>query len=68
MTNLCRVSRKKTKAIKVGFGKDKGINMGPVINVKARERIMELIDDAVSKGAKSLLEEYRKVCLKEQAI
>lgn len=42
--------------------------MGPVINVKARERIMELIDDAVSKGAKSLLEEYRKVCLKEQAI
>ncbi len=55
MTNLCRVSRKKTKAIKVGFGKDKGINMGPVINVKARERIMELIDDAVSKGAKKSL-------------
>ena len=45
----------KTKAIKVGFGKDKGINMGPVINVKARERIMELIDDAVSKGAKKSL-------------
>lgn len=38
-------------ALKVGFGKDQGVNMGPVINVKAREWIMGIIDEAVSKGA-----------------
>ncbi|MFR9592043.1 MAG: NAD-dependent succinate-semialdehyde dehydrogenase [Rikenellaceae bacterium] len=41
----------KVAAIKVGFGRDKGITMGPVINTSARERIMSIIDDAVSKGA-----------------
>ncbi len=40
-----------TAALKVGFGRDKGINMGPVINVKAREHIMGIIDDAVAQGA-----------------
>lgn len=43
---------KKTKEIKIGFGKDKGITMGPVINIKARERILGLVDDAINKGAK----------------
>ncbi|MFR9581468.1 MAG: NAD-dependent succinate-semialdehyde dehydrogenase [Rikenellaceae bacterium] len=43
--------KKKVAAIKVGFGRDKGITMGPVINAKARERIMGLIEDAVAKGA-----------------
>ena len=42
----------KVKAIKVGFGKDQGVTMGPVINLHARERIQSLVDDAVSKGAK----------------
>ena len=42
----------KVKAIKVGFGKDQGVTMGPVINLHARERIQGLVDDAVSKGAK----------------
>lgn len=41
----------KVKALKVGFGRDKGINMGPVINVKARNRIMEVVKDAQEKGA-----------------
>ncbi len=40
-----------TAALKVGFGRDKGINMGPVINVKARDYIMGIIDDAVAQGA-----------------
>ncbi|MFI3305522.1 MAG: aldehyde dehydrogenase family protein [Rikenellaceae bacterium] len=43
--------KERTAALKVGFGRDKGINMGPVINVKARERIMEIIDEAVAMGA-----------------
>lgn len=42
----------KVKAIKVGFGKDQGITMGPVINLSARERILGVIEDAVKKGAK----------------
>ncbi|MFR9611443.1 MAG: aldehyde dehydrogenase family protein [Rikenellaceae bacterium] len=44
-----------TAALKVGFGKDKGINMGPVINVKAREHIMSIVDEAVAQGAKKSL-------------
>lgn len=41
----------KMKSIKVGFGKDQGVTMGPIISLAARERILGLIDDAVSKGA-----------------
>ncbi len=40
------------KGLKIGFGKDQGVNMGPLVNVAARERVMALIDDAVAKGAK----------------
>ncbi len=41
----------KTRALKVGFGRDKGINMGPVVNLQARERVMKLVDEAVEQGA-----------------
>ncbi len=40
-----------TAALKVGFGRGQGVNMGPVINEKARTWIMGLIDEAVEKGA-----------------
>ncbi|MFI3332026.1 MAG: aldehyde dehydrogenase family protein [Rikenellaceae bacterium] len=41
----------RTAALKVGFGKDQGVNMGPVVNIAARERIMELVAEAVADGA-----------------
>lgn len=44
--------REKVANIKVGFGRDKGFGMGPLIDQGARERVMAVIEDAVSKGAK----------------
>ncbi len=41
----------RTAALKVGFGKDQGVNMGPVVNIAARERLMELVDETVAAGA-----------------
>ncbi len=43
--------KEKVAAIKVGFGRDKGITMGPVINIAARERLFSIVEDAISKGA-----------------
>ncbi len=43
--------KQKVAAIKVGFGRDMGIMMGPVINDSARQRLLGVIEDAVSKGA-----------------
>ncbi|MFI3332595.1 MAG: aldehyde dehydrogenase family protein [Rikenellaceae bacterium] len=45
----------RTKALKVGFGKDQGVNMGPVVNISARDRILELVQEAVDGGAKMSL-------------
>ncbi len=42
----------RTAALKVGFGKDQGVNMGPVVNIAARERIMQMVDEDVKAGAK----------------
>ena len=44
----------KAKAIKVGFGKDSGADMGPLIDVTARDRVMAVIDNAVKNGARIL--------------
>ncbi len=40
-----------TAALKVGFGKDQGVNMGPVVNISARDRVMEMVQEAVDSGA-----------------
>ena len=42
---------KRARQLKLGFGKDMKPDMGPVITISARNRLFELIDDAVSKGA-----------------
>ncbi len=42
----------RTAALKVGFGKDQGVNMGPVVNLAARERVMQMVEDDVKSGAK----------------
>jgi len=39
---------------KVGNGLDDGINVGPLVNKEGRDKVIELVDDAVSKGAKVL--------------
>ena len=43
--------KKHADAIKVGYGMDEGVEMGPVISAKAKERIVGLIDDAEKRGA-----------------
>ncbi len=42
----------KVRGLKVGNGLDDGINIGPLINMEAIEKIEKMIDSAVSGGAK----------------
>jgi succinate-semialdehyde dehydrogenase/glutarate-semialdehyde dehydrogenase len=42
-------------ALKVGRGTEPGIEVGPLIDAGQRDKVAELVDDAVSKGAKSLV-------------
>lgn len=42
----------KAKEIKVGFGEDPDIEMGPIVDEHSRERIMELVEKTLSEGAK----------------
>ncbi len=41
----------RTAALKVGFGRNMGVNMGPVVNLAARERLTKLIEETVAAGA-----------------
>ena len=40
------------KGLKVGNGLDDGVALGPLVNAEAREKVVELVGDAVAKGAK----------------
>jgi succinate-semialdehyde dehydrogenase/glutarate-semialdehyde dehydrogenase len=42
------------KGLKVGNGLDDGVALGPLVNAEAREKVVELVGDAVAKGAKIL--------------
>ena len=42
----------KIKALKVGNGWDEGVNLGPLINMDAVEKVESLVADAVKSGAK----------------
>ena len=42
------------QALKLGNGLDDGVAVGPLVNAGARQKVMELVDDAVGKGAKIL--------------
>ncbi|MCF2706518.1 CoA-acylating methylmalonate-semialdehyde dehydrogenase [Arcanobacterium haemolyticum] len=44
------------KTIKVGYGLDEGVQMGPVISAQAKERIVGMIDRAEAAGAHVLLD------------
>jgi succinate-semialdehyde dehydrogenase/glutarate-semialdehyde dehydrogenase len=44
----------KMAALKVGNGLDDGVVVGPLVNADAKKKVIELVDDAVGKGAKIL--------------
>lgn len=44
----------KMEALKMGNGLDDGINLGPLVNKEGRDKVIELVDDALAKGAKLL--------------
>ena len=44
----------KMAALKVGNGLDDGVLVGPLVNADAKKKVIELVDDAVDKGAKIL--------------
>jgi succinate-semialdehyde dehydrogenase/glutarate-semialdehyde dehydrogenase len=44
----------KMGALKMGNGLDDGVSLGPLVNAEGRDKVVELVDDAVKKGAKVL--------------
>jgi succinate-semialdehyde dehydrogenase/glutarate-semialdehyde dehydrogenase len=44
----------KMAALKMGNGLDDGVALGPLINEAGRDKVIELVDDAVKRGAKIL--------------
>ncbi len=44
----------KMSALSVGRGTEDGIDVGPLVEAKQRDKVAELVDDAVGKGAKAL--------------
>lgn len=46
-------------AAKVGDGREKGVEIGPLVNAAAVEKVMQHVDDAVSKGAKAVIGGHR---------
>ncbi len=44
----------RTRGVRVGFGRDSGATMGPLISAGARERVMGMVKDAVDRGAELL--------------
>ena len=45
----------KMGSLKMGNGLDEGVNLGPLVNKDGRDKVIELVDDAVQKGAKVLV-------------
>jgi len=46
----------RAKDIKMGYGLDESVNMGPVVSGKAKKKIIEYIDGAEKDGAKIILD------------
>jgi succinate-semialdehyde dehydrogenase/glutarate-semialdehyde dehydrogenase len=44
----------KMAGLKMGNGLDDGVALGPLVNAEGRDKVVELVDDAVKKGAKLL--------------
>lgn len=41
-------------SLKMGNGLDEGVNLGPLVNKDGRDKVIELVNDAVEKGARVL--------------
>ena len=46
------IFNKKVEALKVGNGMDEGVDIGPLINADGLEKVQNLLQDAMDKGAK----------------
>jgi succinate-semialdehyde dehydrogenase/glutarate-semialdehyde dehydrogenase len=46
---------KRMSSLKVGRGTDEGVQVGPLINEEQRGKVEELVEDAVQKGAKTVV-------------
>jgi succinate-semialdehyde dehydrogenase/glutarate-semialdehyde dehydrogenase len=44
----------KMAGLKMGNGLDDGVSLGPLVNAEGRDKVVDLVDDAVAKGAKIL--------------
>src|SRR5881227_140864 len=44
----------KMAGLKMGNGLDDGVALGPLVNAEGRDKVVELVDDAVKRGAKIL--------------
>src|SRR5712672_3064962 len=44
----------KMGGLKMGNGLDEGVALGPLVNAEGRDKVVELVEDAVQKGAKVL--------------
>ncbi len=44
----------KMAALTIGRGTEDGVDVGPLVEAKQRDKVAELVDDAVGKGAKAL--------------
>ncbi|MQA16440.1 MAG: aldehyde dehydrogenase family protein [Pseudonocardiaceae bacterium] len=42
-------------ALRIGRGTDEGVQVGPLIESKARDKVQQLVDDAVGRGARVLV-------------
>jgi succinate-semialdehyde dehydrogenase / glutarate-semialdehyde dehydrogenase len=42
------------RGLKMGHGLEEGVALGPLVNAATRDKVAELVDDAVSKGARVL--------------
>ena len=43
------------RALKVGHGLEEGVAVGPLVNAETRDKVVELVNDAIGKGAKALV-------------
>jgi succinate-semialdehyde dehydrogenase/glutarate-semialdehyde dehydrogenase len=51
---FARKLTEKMAGLKMGNGLDDGVALGPLVNAEGRDKVVELVDDAVKKGAKVL--------------
>jgi succinate-semialdehyde dehydrogenase/glutarate-semialdehyde dehydrogenase len=52
---FARKLAEKMGAMKVGRGTEEGVEVGPLVDADQRDKVAELVDDAVSKGARPLV-------------